>query len=65
MNFADILVIAVVLLILGIIVYLTRPKNKDSQCGGCRSDCSSCSAFSDFYEDYKKDHHKDSAQRPE
>ena len=39
-----------------VIVYATRPKKgKDSGCGSCHSDCSSCSAFSSLYEDYKKD----------
>lgn len=56
MNIADIIVIAVLLIILAGIVYLTRPKKgKDFACGSCHSDCSSCSAFSSFYEDYKKD----------
>ena len=48
MNIADVIVIAVLLAILAVIVYATRPKKgKDSGCG--------CSAFSSLYEDYKKD----------
>ena len=47
MNIADVIVIAVLLAILAVIVYATRPKKgKDSGCG---------SAFSSLYEDYKKD----------
>ncbi|MEG0329178.1 MAG: FeoB-associated Cys-rich membrane protein [Longicatena sp.] len=58
MNIADIVVIGILILILGLIFYVTRgSKNKSSHCGGCHSDCSSCSSFSSFYEDYKKEQH--------
>ena len=41
MNIADVIVIAVLLAILAVIVYATRPKKgKDSGCGSCHSDLS-------------------------
>lgn len=56
MNLADIIVVGILILILALIFYVTRVKKKDhGGCGGCSSECSSCHAFSNFYEDYKKD----------
>lgn len=54
MNVADIIVILVILVILGIIVYFTRSHKKEGGCGTCHNDCSSCHAFSNLYEEYKK-----------
>lgn len=55
MNVADIIVIGILFIILGIIAYVTRPKKGRDKCGSCKSDCSSCHGFSNFYEEYKKD----------
>ena len=55
MNLADVIVSAIIIGLLIIVFYVTRAKKGNSCCGSCTSDCSSCHAFSNFYEDYKKD----------
>lgn len=55
MNFADIFVSLIVIGILALSVYFLRRQKKNSNCNSCVGDCSTCNAFSNFYEDYKKD----------
>ena len=55
MNLADVIVSAIIIGLLIIVFYVTRAKKGNSGCGSCTSDCSSCHALSNFYEDYKKD----------
>lgn len=58
MNLVDLAVILVIIGLLVIIFYVTRPK-KSNGCSGCHADCSSCGSFSQLYADYKKDHAND------
>lgn len=55
MKLIDLVVMVFLFLILGGVLYITRPKRKKDDCGNCSSDCASCPAFSKFFEDYKKD----------
>ena len=57
MNLADVLVSLVVIGLLILCFHLSKKYNKKG-CGPCVGDCSTCSAFSNFYEDYKKDEEK-------
>ena len=57
MNIADLIVVIVLFAILALIFYATRNSDKNGF-SGCHSDCSSCSSFSNLYEEYKKDHHE-------
>ena len=54
MNLPDLFAGAIVIAVLVIAVFSTRASKKKG-CGPCVGDCSTCSAFSNFYEDYKKD----------
>lgn len=43
---------------MAIAFYLTRNK-KDNICKSCHKDCNQCNAFTQIYEDYRKDYPKE------
>lgn len=58
MNIADVIVLISLFMILGIIVYVTRPKKGKDDGNPCDSNCSSCHLFSNLYDEYKQDQKK-------
>lgn len=54
MNLADVIVSGIIIGILVFAFCATKSKKKDG-CGSCSQNCSSCTAFSNLYDDYKKD----------
>ncbi len=54
MNLADVIVSGIIIGLLILAFRATKSKKKNG-CGSCSQNCSSCTAFSNLYDDYKKD----------